>query len=121
MRDDMNHYIRIRGKHGRLCHEVYKVLSHLEYDLNDEHSKTIPHNCIFENILIKLQVMHLGYMTKESREKKRNHYLKLAETQNFDDSGTLTAEWLEEDLSKLTIEDYRLFDWDKVNNEEQNK
>lgn len=113
-RNDIDHYVMVKDKnnvpkHARLSHEMYRVKSHFEYDTRDEHSGVLPQNCKCEDCLLWIPIKHLGHMTKELREEKRQKYIKDKEMFGYDDKGELTSEWLCEDESKITIKKFSDF------------
>lgn len=108
MRNDENHYVLIPGndgkdKHARMSHEMYKVLSHFKYDIQDEHSGVIPQNCIPSEKSINVPILHFGHMTKKLREEKRQKYIQDKKEFGYDDKGELSAPWMIEDENKVKI------------------
>ena len=106
MRNDDQHYVMIKEannelRDGRLCHKLYKVLSHFEFDKNDIHGCSIPHNCSRDKKYINIIIQHFGHMTKELREEKRNRI------GHIKDKDEHTQTWLEEDESKITINSFK--------------
>jgi len=102
MRSDDKHYVMIKEssnelRDGRLCHKLYKVLSHFEFDKNDTHGCSIPHNCPRDKKHVSILIQHYGHMTKELREEKRKRI-----GHSKDKAETLQT-WLEEDETKITI------------------
>lgn len=96
MRNDNEHYIMIelpglKPSHARTCHKLYKVLSHFEFNINDYHGCSIPHNCA-PGITIKLPIQHYGHLTKELRKEKKKCY-----TKDVEDKEELLGSWMKED------------------------
>ena len=112
MRGDKEHYVAVidyqtgDSKDARLSHECYKVLSHFEYDVSDEHSGVIPQNCKPGDTIAAVPIKHFGHMTAELRDEKRQKYIKDKKDYGYDDKGELKAVWMEEDYSKITIKDF---------------
>lgn len=112
MRDDIEHYVMVKDctdilKHARMCHKLYKNLSHLKFNEKDKHGNSIPHNCTPGELLF-IPMKHLGHLTKELREGKRQQYKDGAkkDTHEFEQS------WLEEDESKIVIKEWKA--WEKI-------
>jgi hypothetical protein len=109
MRNDLKHYVMVTEydntlKHARLCHKIYKNLSHFKFNEKDKHGQSIPHNCR-QGGLFMIFILHLGHMTKELRDKKRKEY-KENEIKNSDLKDMIEIKyttWFEEDESKITI------------------
>ena len=106
MRGDDKHYVMIKEfnnelKDGRLVHKLYKVLSHFEFDKNDIHGCSIPHNCPRDKAFVNIIIQHFGHLTKELREEKRN---RLGHSKDKDEQ---LQTWLEEDESKITINSFK--------------
>ena len=102
MRNDDKHYVMVKEtnnqlRDGRLCHKLYKTLSHFEFDKNDIHGSSIPHNCPRDKKYIPIFIQHYGHVTKKLREEKRK---RIGHSKDKDE--TLQT-WLEEDKSKITI------------------
>ena len=102
MRNDDQHYVMIKEsdgslKNGRLVHKAFKVLSHFEFDKNDTHGCSIPHNCQREKGYIPIIIQHFGHMTKELRKEKRE---RLGHSKDNDEQ---LQTWMEENESKITI------------------
>jgi len=109
MREDDNHYVMITDctptlKDARLCHKIYKVQSHFEFNEKDVHGISIPHNCPSGDTF-PLPIKHFGHYSKELREKKRNYY----KEHSFKDLSEQNSTWLEEDESKITIKEFDKF------------
>jgi len=97
MRNDMEHYVMITDfdgtlKHGRMCHKIYKTLSHFEFDQKDKHGNSIPHNCLAGEMYF-LPMQHYGHLTKEMRDQKRKDY----EKSSFKNSCEMKGNWMKED------------------------
>ncbi len=110
MRNDDNHYIMVADadgnlKHGRLCHKIYKALSHFKFNEKDKHGSSIPHNCK-PGELFFLLVQHFGHMTKEQRNAKRKEY----EESNYKNKCELDGNWMKED-GEVTIRNWG--EWNK--------
>ena len=106
MRNDGEHYVMIKESNnelrdGRLVHKLYKVCSHFEFDKNDIHGCSIPHNCSREKGFIPIIIQHFGHMTPELREEKRNR------EGHVKDMDEHSQTWLEEDESKITINEFK--------------
>jgi len=106
MRNDDKHYVMIKESNnqlrdGRLVHKVYKVLSHFEFDKNDTHGCSIPHNCARTKDHLPIMIQHYGHLTKDLREEKR-----LRAGHSKDDDEHLNT-WLTEDESKITINKFK--------------
>ena len=113
MRNDDKHYVMIKESNnqlrdGRLVHKLYKVLSHLEFDKNDTHGCSIPHNCSRTKDHLPIMIQHYGHLTKDLRAEKR-----LRTGHKKDDDEHLNT-WLTEDESKITIKEFKELEerWD---------
>ena len=95
MWNDPEHFITMKGFDERVCHKCFKVLSHLEYDLNDTHGGSLPPNCM-QGAVTSLIVKHYGHMNKKLRDEKRKMYKEFAKT-NPIDQAELDAPWMKED------------------------
>ena len=106
MRNDDKHYVMIKESNnelrdGRLVHKLYKVLSHFEFDKNDTHGCSIPHNCPRQKGFLPIMIQHFGHMTKKLRKEKRE---RLGHAKDNDEQlGT----WMQEDESKITIKKFK--------------
>ena len=102
MRNDDKHYVMIKESNGelrdgRLVHKLYKVLSHFEFDKNDIHGCSIPHNCPRQKDYTNIIIQHFGHISVKLREEKRER-----EGHSKDKDENMQT-WLEEDESKITI------------------
>lgn len=106
MRNDDQHYVMITDadgtlKHGRLCHKIYKSLSHFAFNQNDKHGTSIPHNCKPGEMYFLL-VQHYGHLTKEQRDQKRKEYKEF----NFKNLSELQGNWMKED-NEIVIKEWK--------------
>lgn len=113
MRNDLNHYVMVRDymkcelKDGRLVHKAYKTLSHFKFDEKDKHGCSIPHNCQRSKRFINVAIKHLGHMTKQLRDEKRNRYIEDQKLTNEMKDFVETKEpWFEENIEKITIKEW---------------
>lgn len=113
MRGDKDHYVMVKDyvrdemKDGRLCHKAYKTLSHFKFDEKDKHGCSIPPNCQRSKKFINVPIKHLGHMTKQLREEKRQKYIEFQNiSEQAKDYAELKEPWFEEDDSKITIKEW---------------
>jgi hypothetical protein len=104
MRDDENHYVQISGKDCRPVSKFYKVMTHLQFDMNNIHGSSVPENLEVGPIM-NIKVKHLGHMTKDLREEKRNRYKLSSEKDILEQN----ADWLKEE--GVTIKEMKENEW----------
>ena len=119
MRGDDKHFVRVKEADGTLrdargVHKCYKVLSHLEFNKNDKHGRSIPHNCKVD-VVVNIPIQHFGHLTKKLRTEKLKFYNDHSKgPSSYLDIAETGAEWMKEnplEIKKWTVKKEDFMIW----------